>query len=52
MATIDKRSNGRWRVGVNEYSTLLKPSRRKFDAERWARDTEILTEKVVLINSF
>ena len=54
MPTIDKRSNGRWRVRIRNRRapTLSKTFTRKLDTERWARDTEILIEKVVLINSF
>ncbi|MDA9558615.1 hypothetical protein N9R86_01425 [Alphaproteobacteria bacterium] len=54
MAAIDKRSNGRWRVRIRNRRapTLSKTFTRKADAMKWARDTEILIEKVVLINSF
>ena len=47
MATTDKRSNGRWRVRIRNRRapTLSKTFTRKFDAERWARDTEILIEQ-------
>ena len=47
MATIDRRSNGRWRVRIRNRRapTLSKTFTRKLDAERWARDTEILIEQ-------
>ena len=47
MATIDKRSNGRWRVRIRNRRApaLSKTFTRKLDAERWARDTEILIEQ-------
>ena len=47
MATIDKRSNGRWRVRIRNRRApaLSETFTRKLDAERWARDTEILIEQ-------
>ena len=47
MAAIDKRSNGRWRVRIRNRRApaLSKTFTRKLDAERWARDTEILIEQ-------
>ena len=47
MATIDKRSNGRWRVRIRNRRapTLSKTFTRKADAMKWARDTEILIEQ-------
>ena len=47
MATIDRRSNGRWRVRIRNRRApaLSKTFTRKLDAERWARDTEILIEQ-------
>ncbi|MDA9655093.1 hypothetical protein N9T15_01415 [Pelagibacteraceae bacterium] len=47
MASIDKRSNGRWRVRIRNKRapTLFKTFTRKADAMKWARDTEILIEQ-------
>ena len=47
MATIDKRSNGRWRVRIRNRRapTLSKTFARKTDAMKWTRDTEILIEQ-------
>jgi len=47
MATIDKRSNGRWRVRIRNRRApaLSKTFKRKTDAMKWARDTEILIEQ-------
>ena len=47
MATIDRRSNGRWRVRIRNRRApaLSKTFTRKADAMKWARDTEILIEQ-------
>ena len=47
MATIDKRSNGRWRVRIRNRRApaLSKTFTRKLDAEKWSRATEILIEQ-------
>ena len=47
MATIDKRSNGRWRVRIRNRRApaLSKTFTRKIDAIKWARNTEILIEQ-------
>jgi hypothetical protein len=50
MATIDKRSNGRWGVRIRNRRApaLFKTFTRKADAMKWARDTEILIQKKVI----
>ena len=47
MATIDKRSNGRWRVRIRNRRApaLSKTFTRKADAIKWVRETEILIEQ-------
>ena len=47
MATIDKRSNGRWRIRIRNRRApaLYRTFTRKLDAMKWARDTEILIEQ-------
>ena len=47
MATLDKRSNGRWRVRIRNRRApaLSKTFTRKADAMKWARDTKILIEQ-------
>ena len=48
MAAIDKRPNGRWRVRIRNRRApaLSKTFTRKAGVMKWARDTEILIEKV------
>ncbi len=51
MATIDKRSNGRWRVRTRNRRApaLSKTLTCKADAMKWERDTEILKIKKICI---